>query len=286
MDDPPPPPSAAAADAPMEQVGSVQWVGNATCLIRWGPFTVLTDPNFLHRGQRAYLGHGLTSRRLTEPALEPDEIPALDAVVLSHLHGDHFDRVVRRHLRRDLPIITTPHASRRLQGRHGFAQALGLRTWAAHSLVKNDSLLRVTALPGQHAPGVLRHFLPPVMGTMLELRSPAGVFDQRIYVSGDTLFVSELSEIPRRFPHIALALIHLGATTLPGGVMVTMDHRQGCDLLELLRPDQALPIHLDDYSVFKLNLDDLSQEIVRRKLEHMIVRLRPGETVRLGSKAQ
>ncbi len=178
----------------------------------------------------------------------------------------------------------TPHGDSRPD--HGFAQAVGLRTWAAHTLVKNDSLLRITALPGQHAPGVVRPFLPPVMGAMLELRSPAGEVGDRIYVSGDTLFVSELGEIPRRFPHIPLALIHLGATTLPGGVMVTMDHRQGCDLLELLRPDQALPIHLDDYSVFKLNLDDLTDEIARRNLEHMVVRLRPGETLRLSSKAR
>ena len=35
------------------------FVGNATTLLRLGAFTVLTDPNFLRRGQRAYLGKGL-----------------------------------------------------------------------------------------------------------------------------------------------------------------------------------------------------------------------------------
>ena len=41
--------------------------GNATMLLRIGPFTLLTDPNFLHRGQRAYLGYGLRAKRLTDP---------------------------------------------------------------------------------------------------------------------------------------------------------------------------------------------------------------------------
>ena len=45
------------------------FIGTATTLLRLGPFTVLTDPNFLHRGQWAYLGKGLVSRRVTEPAL-------------------------------------------------------------------------------------------------------------------------------------------------------------------------------------------------------------------------
>jgi hypothetical protein len=37
---------------------SLTFVGTATTLIRLGRFTLLTDPDFLHRGQRAYLGRG------------------------------------------------------------------------------------------------------------------------------------------------------------------------------------------------------------------------------------
>lgn len=72
----------------------VRFIGNATLLIRYGSLTLLTDPNFLHRGQLAHLGYGLVSRRLAEPAMDVTGLPHadLDAVVLSHLHGDHFDR--------------------------------------------------------------------------------------------------------------------------------------------------------------------------------------------------
>jgi hypothetical protein len=34
----------------------ITFIGTATTIVRLGSFTVLTDPNFLHRGQRAYLG--------------------------------------------------------------------------------------------------------------------------------------------------------------------------------------------------------------------------------------
>lgn len=60
-----------------------------------GVLTLLTDPNFLRQGQRAYVGHGLVSKRLTEPALGIAHLPALDAVLLSHVHGDHWDRVAQ-----------------------------------------------------------------------------------------------------------------------------------------------------------------------------------------------
>jgi L-ascorbate metabolism protein UlaG (beta-lactamase superfamily) len=58
-------------------------------------------------GQWSYFGQGLVSRRRTDPAIEIAELPKLDAVLLSHLHGDHFDRVASRELDRDLPIVTT-----------------------------------------------------------------------------------------------------------------------------------------------------------------------------------
>jgi L-ascorbate metabolism protein UlaG (beta-lactamase superfamily) len=85
---------------------ALPFIGTATTIVRLGSFTVLTDPNFLHRGQRAYLGKGLWSPRLTEPAMQPADLPSLDAVVLSHSHGDHFDPIARRHLDHTVPVLT------------------------------------------------------------------------------------------------------------------------------------------------------------------------------------
>ena len=62
-----------AAPSPADDV-TLTFGGNATTLLRLGPFTLLTDPNFLHRGQRAYLGKGLWSRRLTEPSMQPEDL--------------------------------------------------------------------------------------------------------------------------------------------------------------------------------------------------------------------
>src|SRR4028119_475110 len=92
---------------------SLTFVGTATTVLRLGGFTLLTDPNFIRKGQRAYLGRGLWTRRLTDPSMRPDELPVLDAVVLSHLHGDHWDRVARRELDREPPVLTTTHAAPR-----------------------------------------------------------------------------------------------------------------------------------------------------------------------------
>lgn len=164
---------------------TLQFLGTATMILRLGPFTLLTDPNFLHRGQRAYLGYGLSSVRRTEPALHVDELPPLSAVLLSHMHGDHWDRVARRALDRTLPIVTTPKAARALH-RQGFGEAAGLSTWDSTELVDGHSRLTVTALPGRHATGMARRLrrLRGVQVAVERLRDRSGRCRARIHRAG------------------------------------------------------------------------------------------------------
>ena len=265
---------------PTQVIPTLQFIGNATMLIRYGDLTLLTDPNFLHQGQRAYLGHGLVSKRLTDPALGVKDLPALDAVLLSHLHGDHWDRVAQAGLNREVPIITTPHASRRLQWR-GFARATGLHTWGSHLVTDNQFQVRITALPARHAPQMVKRLLPPVMGSLLQFSTTETPLTHQLYISGDTLLIDELAQIPARFPGIDTTVLHLGGTTLPGGLMVTMDATQGADLLEMITGSNAIPVHHSDYTVFKSPLADFRREITNRGLGHRVTYLDPGQTVDL-----
>jgi len=256
---------------------SLTFVGTATTILRLGSFTVLTDPNFLHRGQRAYLGKGLWSRRLTEPSLQPSELPPLDLILLSHLHGDHFDRIARRDLDHSVPLVTTEAGARRL-GRHGF-QAQGLPTWERSVTAKGEETLTVESVPGIHARGLMGVLLPPVMGSIVEHRV-AGKVRRRLYLGGDTLTGTHLDEIHRRHPDIDLAVVHLGGTSVLFHT-VTMDAAQGVDFLRRVQPARALPVHYDDYRVFRSPLRDFVTELARSGLPVPIRTPGRGETVDL-----
>lgn len=229
----------------------IRFIGTATTVIRLGSFTVLTDPDFRHRGRRAHLGRGLWSRRLTEPAIQPAELPPLDAIVLSHRHG--LDRVARRELTRSVPVVTTQQAAVRLRRRG--VTAHGLTTWGIHRLTRDRESLTIEALPATHALGRL---LPAVMGTLLVHRVD-GEVRRRIYLSGDTLTGDHLDQIHDRHPDIDVAVVHLGGTRMVFRTL-TMDGAQGIDLLRRIRPRLAVPVHYDDYKVFKSPLSEfLSQ---------------------------
>ncbi|HEY0449631.1 MBL fold metallo-hydrolase [Actinophytocola sp.] len=258
---------------------SLSFIGTATTLLRLGGFRVLTDPNFLHMGQWSYFGQGLFSRRRTEPAMQPADLPPLTAVLLSHLHGDHFDRVARRELDRAVPIVTTEQAADKLR-QGGFRAPVGLSTWATETFADGEATLTVTAVPARHTAGPLNLLLPRVMGSVLEYRPSANVTPLRVYVSGDTVLHDDLALIRDRFPVLDLAVLHLGGTRVLG-VLLSMDHKQGVDLLELLEPATAVPVHYDDYGLFTSPVSNFLTEVRDRAPAARVRLLRRGDTVPL-----
>jgi len=272
--------TSAPAGAP---VASVEFIGTATTVLRLGPFTLLTDPNFLHRGQRAWLGYGLVSKRLSEPSMRVDQLPVLDGVVLSHLHGDHFDRVARRGLARDLPVVTTGEAAERLQ-KWGFGGARELATWESTEMRRDGWTLRITSTPGTHGPGLMARVLPDVMGSVYELyrgdvASEASLV-HRLWVSGDTLRRPFLREVVERHGPLDAAVLHLGGTRVLG-LLVTMDARQGADVVQMLEPGVTVPVHYDDYTVFRSSLGHFVDEWRLRRLPGELRVVQRGETASL-----
>ena len=98
--------------------------------------------------------------------------------------------------------------------------------------------------------------------------------------TGDVLFRPELIEVSRRFPNLDAMVVHLGGTRILG-VLLTMDGRQGAELVDLLRPPVTVPVHYDDYPVFRSPLSDFLDEVGRRQQPGAIRTARRGETVPL-----
>lgn len=258
--------------------GSVYFIGNATTLIRFGGLTILTDPAFLHKGEHVDLGHGIWARREVEPACQVDDLPPVDLVVLSHYHGDHFDDVAARELDKTLPIVSTADAVTKLSTL-GFERGYSLDTWESLVVEKGDATLKITAMPGKHATDdAVNELLMPVNGHLLDF-SRGSEHLYRLYITGDTMLVDNLEEIPRRYPDIDLGLIHTGGTTFLVTV-VTMTGEQGVKAVEITKPRTAIPIHYNDFSVFRSGLDDFKNAAETSTASTEFVYLAHGETYR------
>ncbi|KAI0483101.1 Metallo-hydrolase/oxidoreductase [Xylariaceae sp. FL0804] len=300
-----------------DEDASIYFVGNATTIIEWQGIRILTDPNFLHAGDHVHLGPGVTAQRLKNPAVDLHELPAIDCILLSHYHEDHFDKLVEKSLNRQFDIISTPHAKDCLTSSQNkkdpFKAVHALDFFESMMLHINNSgkhasVIKVTGMPGKHVPpgplavaNDLLGAVPPTNGWLLEFGrttgAPTGADSEgldtgyRVYISGDTLLVDELKDIPRwiagkcgKDARIDLMLVHLGGTTIPGPsmplLMVTMDGEQGVKLMQLLDPELTIPIHFDDYSVFLSPLEDFKKEVEGKGMKDRVVYLDRGEQYR------
>ncbi|WP_037684605.1 hypothetical protein, partial [Streptomyces griseus] len=72
-------------------VNTVTVLGGPTALIHLAGWTLLTDPTFDAAGTE-YKDGPVLVRKTADPALKPSQLPALDAVVVSHTgHLDNLD---------------------------------------------------------------------------------------------------------------------------------------------------------------------------------------------------
>jgi L-ascorbate metabolism protein UlaG (beta-lactamase superfamily) len=158
----------------------------------------------------------------------------------------------------------------------GFAEARGLDTWESVQFERGDWTLTVTSTPGRHGPPMSDYVLPDVMGSVLDFRSNQGD-SYRMYITGDTLVYEDIRTIPERFSGVDLALLHLGGTRV-FGILVTMDADQGVEMLRIIEPEMAIPIHYNDYDVFTSSLEDFIQAVQDAGLGEKVHALRHGET--------
>lgn len=114
------------------------------------------------------------------------------------------------------------------------------------------------------------------MGSLLEFQPGEGGTALRLYITGDTLVFDGLKEIPKKFPEIDLALFHLGGTRIMG-MLLTMDADQGVEAIRIIQPRQVIPIHYNDYTVFKSPLEDFKKAAADAGFEDRVIYLGHGQ---------
>lgn len=223
---------------------SITHVGTATMLLEIGALRLLTDPVFDPAGGRYRFGWGTGSTKLSGPAIAPERIGPLDAVLLSHdHHEDNLDRAGRALLLQAKRVLTTRPGARRLGG-----NAEGLRPWQSVWLEAGPTRAKVTATPAQHGALITRPVAGATIGFVLEWE---GQRHGALYISGDTIYYRGVEQVAKRF-QVGVAVLHLGKARFPitGPLRYTMDSRDAVRAARVLRPQQIVPIHYEGWKHF------------------------------------
>jgi L-ascorbate metabolism protein UlaG (beta-lactamase superfamily) len=246
-------------------------VGGPTTILDFAGLRLVTDPTFDPPGEQP---RGLV--KLDGPALGPDSISDVDAVLLSHdHHPDNLDTSGRAFLDRADRVLTTTAGAARLGG-----NAEGLKPWASTQLKRHDGhVLTVTAVPAEHGPEGSDEVMGPVIGFVL-----TGEGLPSVYVSGDNASVEVVRRIVDRLGTVEIALLFAGRASLAqrfDGAPLTLSSEAAAEAAKVLAARSVLPVHLDGWAHFSEGLDEIRRAFEAHDIADRLAIARPGDTVHI-----
>lgn len=231
-----------------EQGIHAAWLGHSTVLLKVDGFTILTDPVF---SQRIGLNFGPVTmgiKRLTDVAAQISELPAIDLVLLSHAHMDHFDLPSLRRLENGRTrVITAQRTSDLLRSK---------RYAGVHELRWNET--------AQVGPAEVRAFQVAHWGARMRSDVYRGfngylikIGAQQIVFGGDTALTSHFKQLHSSRP-IDLAIMPVGA--YDPWIHVHCNPEQALAMANDAGAEFVLPVH---HQTFQLSREPRLEPIER-----------------------
>lgn len=228
----------------------MQLIRNATVKLQYGGKTLLFDPYLGEEGSGPSYAGKVKSPVVPLPIPAEEVVEGVDAVLLSHVHSDHFDAAAQKLISETLPIICQTEDQ----------QALGNK--AFYNLFPvTDAIewegIQITRVAGQHGSGEVLGDMGVSSGFLLE--APG---EPSLYWSGDTVLTDHIEGfIKEEQPKVILT--HSCGAVWGDEVLILMDDRQTIDVCRLATDSKIVAIHMeavDHATVTRKQLRDAAVE--------------------------
>ncbi len=228
---------------------AVTFIGHASFLLQIGGLNILVDPVFAR-----WL---VLIRRLRRPGVRIQDLPPIDAVLLTHAHMDHLNfpslrKIIlhTRRLRGRSPVVVVPEGVEDLVDRLRFSQVLSLRWWESLRL----GGVEVTMTPAQHwGARMFKDTHRGFGGYSLRYGSMS------VYHSGDSGYFDGFSEIGDRLaPQVSL--LPIGAYSPDSFRRAHTSPEDAMKAFLDLRAEYLVPMH---FGTFRLSQEPMDEPLPR-----------------------
>lgn len=260
----------------------VTWLGHVSMLLQVAGLNVLIDPTLAgHAGPLGRLG----APRRVPPPLTPEQLPRIDAVLVSHNHYDHLCSATLKRLRAagQNPRFIVPMGLKDWFVRRGMENTVELGWWDTLDLAPG---VRVHFTPAQHWSRRSLNDTNASLwgGYLLEWSRPQAATPWRFLFPGDTGYSGDFKAIRQRIGAIDFLALPIGAY-LPRDFMKPM-HVNPADAVQLMldvEARQAMGVHWGTFMLTQEAFDhpprDLAAALAERGVPaERVWLLRHGET--------
>ena len=259
----------------------ITYIGHATFLIQMDGLNFLTDPVWANRSSPvSWAG----PKRHSRPGLRLEELPSIDAVLVSHNHYDHLDLGTLSQLgKKGTPRLLVPLGNGCLVRDTGILAIDEMDWWQQVSL---SSGVTVTLVQSQHFSSRTLWDRNRALWGGYVVSGPSG----NVYFAGDTGYGPHFKEIAKRFSPVRVAVLPISPYQPKSA-----DKPSSRRLRVHMRPREAVKAHMDlaaevsiaaHFRVFRLGPDgfddavrELASTLAQRGLApESFMALDPGRT--------
>ena len=249
---------------------NIHFIRNATLVLRYADKKFLIDPFLSDKGAMPPF-QNTANQHLSNPTVELstpiNEIIDVDAVIVTHLHPDHFDEKAKEVLSKDITIFAQNQEDVDVMKKEGFQNVV--------SLEKESSFADVTLTrtEGKHGEGEILKQTGKVSG--IAFSHP---HEKTLYIAGDTLFNEDVQEaIQIHQPQIIV--VNAGAAQFLEGGPITMTKENVLQTHYEAPNATIIAVHMESLNHCLLTRAELKQFIEEKERSTKVLIPKDGENL-------
>ena len=247
---------------------NLQLIRHATLWLEYAGVTCLIDPMFSDVGANPPIVNTANPRRnpIVPLPFPLAELGQPDVIIVTHLHGDHWDGAAAEALPKSTPILCQPGDERAFTAA-GFTSV----TTIQESLTLRGITLFRTG--GQHGTGVIGKLMGQVSGFVFKADN-----EPTLYLAGDTIWCGDVQQaLEAHLPD--WTIVNAGGAQFKLGDPITMDANDVVSLCRYAPFTKIVAVHMDTINHCHATRADLRSRLAVEGLLEKVLIPEDGEWV-------
>ncbi|GGD98539.1 MBL fold metallo-hydrolase [Paenibacillus nasutitermitis] len=234
---------------------NIQLIRHAALWLEYAGVKLLIDPMFSNTGENPPIP-GSANERCNPLVPLPSGMEAWlqpDAVLVTHMHPDHWDQAAAAALSKSVPVLCQPGDEETIRDA-GFTSVTAIDTALAFKGVT------IARTGGQHGTGEIGQRMGHVSGFVFKAAN-----EPTLYVAGDTIWCGEVSRaLDAHRP--AFTVVNAGGARFAVGDPITMDVDDVVSLVQYAPYTKVIAVHMDTINHCLVTRADLQKSLEVRGL--------------------